>query len=81
MTVDEELSLEARLLRLEEIVRDLEGGEVDLERGLELFEEGVRHLKASEKILSQAELRVEELLDDGEGGEEVRPPSDGEEDP
>ena len=72
-------SLEARLLRLEEIVRDLEGGEVELERGLELFEEGVGHLRAAEKTLAEAELRVSELLGEGKDlrEEEVDVPESG----
>ncbi len=73
---EDELSLEERLRRLEEIVRDLEGGDVALERGLALFEEGVKHLRAAEKVLAAAELRVQELI--GEEGEtELREMSSG----
>lgn len=68
----EEPTLEERLRRLDEIVRVLEGGEVELDKGLALFEEGVGHIRAAEKLLSQAELRIEELV--GESGElETRP--------
>lgn len=56
--------LEARLRRLEEILSRLEADEVDLERALELFEEGVRHVREAERILARTELRVEELLGD-----------------
>jgi len=62
MTEGDELSLEARLQRLDAIVAELEGGELDLERGLALFEEGVRHVREAEKLLGTAELRVEELI-------------------
>ena len=55
-------SLETRLQRLEEIVRSLETSDLDLERALALFEEGVGHARSAEEILSNAELRVEELL-------------------
>ena len=69
-----ELALEERLRRLEVILGQLEAGEVDLERALELFEEGVGHVRQAEGILSRTELKVEELLSDGEtapfGGEE-----------
>lgn len=68
----QEPTLEERLRRLDEIVRVLEGGEVELDRGLALFEEGIGHIRAAEKLLSQAELRIEELV--GEPGElETRP--------
>jgi len=65
-------SLEARLRRLDEIVATLEGGDVELERGLALFEEGVKHIRAAESLLAQAELRVEELVGDQEDALEVR---------
>ncbi len=58
-------SLEERLKRLEEIMTQLEGDEVPLETSLALFEEGVGHVRAAEKVLSETELRVEELLADG----------------
>jgi exodeoxyribonuclease VII small subunit len=60
------MSLESRLRRLEEIVAALEGGDVELERGLALFEEGVRHIREAEALLSTAELRVEELVGEAE---------------
>ena len=56
------MSLEGRLRRLDEIVAALEGGDVELEKGLALFEEGVRHIREAESLLSTAELRVEELV-------------------
>lgn len=58
-------SLEGRLRRLEEIMTRLEADEVPLEEALELFEEGVGHVRAAEKILAETELKVEELLADG----------------
>ena len=63
----EGLSLEARLRRLEEIVGQLETEELELDRALALFEEGVAHVKEAESALAAAELRVEELL--GESGQ------------
>ncbi len=59
------MSLEDRLRRLDEIVTSLEADDVDLDRGLALFEEGVAHIRAAERILSEAELRVEELVGEG----------------
>ena len=64
-----EPGLEGRLRRLEEIVASLEADDLDLERALALFEEGVAHVRSAEKILGQAELRVEELLE----GDRTRP--------
>jgi exodeoxyribonuclease VII small subunit len=62
------LGLEKRLRRLEEIVSALEADEVELERALTLFEEGVGHMRHAERILACTELRVEELLGDGSAG-------------
>ncbi len=62
----DERSLEARLLRLEEILARMEADEVPLEEALELFEEGVAHVREAERVLSKAELRVEELLEGGD---------------
>lgn len=66
-----ELGLEARLRRLDEIVRALDSGELPLEDGLALFQEGVGHIRTAEELLKAAELRVEELL--GETGSETAP--------
>lgn len=61
----DDLSLEDRLGRLEAIMAQLEADEVPLEKALELFEEGVGHVRAAERVLAETELRVEELLADG----------------
>lgn len=62
---DGTLTLEARIGRLEEILTALESDELELDRSLELFEEGVQHIRAAEKRLAEAALRVEEVLADG----------------
>lgn len=62
----DETSLEARLRRLDEILARMESDDVALEDALKLFEEGVTHVREAEKVLSAAELRVEELLASGE---------------
>ena len=62
----DEATLESRLKRLEEIVGRLEAEDLDLDGALALFEEGVGHVKGAEKTLAKAELRVEELLGEGE---------------
>ena len=67
-----EPGLERRLQRLDEIVAALEADDLDLERALALFEEGVGHVRKAESILAETELRVTELLGDG-GDAQVRP--------
>lgn len=61
----EDITLEARLERLESILARMESDGVDLDEALRLFEEGVTHVREAEQILTATELRVEELLSDG----------------
>jgi exodeoxyribonuclease VII small subunit len=58
-------TLEARLKRLEEILGSLESDDMELDRSLELFEEGVLHIREAEKVLATAALRVKEVLSNG----------------
>ncbi len=66
------VSLETRLKRLQEIVDALDSDELELEKALGLFEEGIGHVKGAQTLLAEAELRVEELLG-SEGSLESRP--------
>ena len=50
------------LQRLEKIVEELEKGEIQLEKSLTLFEEGIQLSSACRKELEQAEGKVELLL-------------------
>ena len=54
-------TFENELLRLEEVVNALEGGEVPLAEMVARYEDGMRHLKACREFLSDAELRLEQL--------------------
>lgn len=60
--MSDEPTLEQRLRRLDEIVAAMESGDIELDKGLALFEEGIGHIRAAEGLLSQAELRIEELV-------------------
>ncbi len=55
-------SFEASLDELEKVVKELESGELPLERALELFERGVALSETCRKQLEEAETRVEILL-------------------
>ncbi|MGA2328492.1 MAG: exodeoxyribonuclease VII small subunit [Bryobacteraceae bacterium] len=55
-------SFEAGLEELEKVVKELEGGDLPLERALELFQKGVELSNACRKQLEDAETRVEMLL-------------------
>ena len=55
-------SFETGLQQLESIVKEMEGGELPLERALELFERGMKLSDACRKQLEEAETRVEVLM-------------------
>ena len=55
-------SFESALDQLEKIVKELESGDLPLERSLELFEKGMELSDNCRKQLSAAETRVEILL-------------------
>ena len=58
----EALTFETALLRLEEIVTQLDQGDLALEAALALFEEGSKLKEFCETKLSEAEATVEQLL-------------------
>ena len=60
-------TFEASLEALEQIVRQLEDGDLPLEKSLELFEHGIRLSRECQERLSQAERRIEILLRDNRG--------------
>jgi exodeoxyribonuclease VII small subunit len=55
-------TFEASLNELEKVVRELEGGDLTLERSLELFERGMGLSETCRKQLEEAETRVETLI-------------------
>lgn len=59
-------SFEAGLEELEQIVKQMESGELPLERALDLFERGMRLSDECRKQLEQAETRVEILVRRGD---------------
>ena len=59
-------NFESSLKKLEKIVAKLEEGNIDLDDSIKSFEEGVMLVKECQKIISEAELKVNKLLDSGE---------------
>jgi len=62
-----EKKFETALARLEEIVSQLEQGDLPLEQSLKLFEEGVKLARLCTVRLEEAERKVEQLLKDKAG--------------
>jgi len=66
-------NFETSLEELERIVRELEQGELTLEKSLDLFEQGVKLSRECQERLNQAERRIEILMRDNQGRAVVRP--------
>lgn len=60
-------SFEESLKRLEEIVSQLEQGEIPLEESIKMYEEGLALSKSCIEKLTQAELRLKKLTKDVNG--------------
>ena len=65
------MSFESQLKRLEEIVGELESDEIELDRALALFEEGVAQLRLATDALSKAETKIQRLVERADGSLEV----------
>ena len=61
------MSFEADLARIESIVNELESDDLDLDRALKLFEEGVERLRAAAAALAHAEDKVRLLVEQTDG--------------
>lgn len=63
---------EDALARLENIVTELERGELPLDESLKIFEEGIKLSKTCLKILDDAERKVEILVQDKDGKKRIQ---------
>lgn len=71
--VAKEKSFESAMKRLEEIVHELEEGELSLEESLKIFEEGVNLSKFLTQKLTAAETKVQKLIKTQEGQYKTEP--------
>jgi len=69
----EEMDFETAFAELEATVRQLEAGDLPLEKSLALFERGVALARACENLLDRADLRVRQLVPTANGGYEAKP--------
>ena len=68
----QELNFEKAIKRLEEIVSDLEADEIDLDKSLELYEEGVKLSRFCNEKISDAERKIEILKNGGQLIKEIK---------
>lgn len=64
--MENNITFEQAMLKLEKIVRELEGGEVSLEESIKLFEEGVRLSAVCSSLLKEAKQKVDILIENGD---------------
>ena len=62
-----EIKFEKAIQRIEKIVVDLETGELDIDKSLEIFEEGIKMSRLCSKKLTEAEAKIEKLTRDQKG--------------
>ncbi|MFQ5451239.1 MAG: exodeoxyribonuclease VII small subunit [Nitrospinaceae bacterium] len=62
-----EIKFEKAMKRLEQIVEELEKGELDIDKSLEIFEEGIKMSRICSKKLGEAEAKIEKLTKDEKG--------------
>jgi len=67
------MKFEEALSKLEETVKLLEKGDIQLEQSLKVFEEGIRLSNNCLKILGEAEKKISLLIQDKEGKMQTKP--------
>ena len=70
MSAAKKFNLEKALTDLEELVEELESGDLPLEKAMKKFEEGIKLTRGCQTALKEAEQKVEILLK-STGGEEL----------
>ena len=66
-------SYEEALKKLEDLVEDMESGDLPLETLLGRFEEGTRLVRFCQAKLAEAELKIQQLEKTGEGELQLKP--------
>ncbi len=61
--MSEPLDLNAMMKRIETLVGQLEEGSLNLEANLKAFEEANQLIKTIEKAIKEAELKIEQILE------------------
>ena len=74
----EQITFEQSLEKLEQIVHELEDGQLGLSESLVRYEEGVKHLKQCYESLQEAERKIELLAGVDAAGNPVTEPFDDE---
>ena len=72
MSAKKTVNLEKALSELEDIVEQLESGDLPLEKAMKKFEDGIKLTRSCQAALKEAEQKVEILLKSAGGDEELQ---------
>ena len=64
---EKNVTFEAGMQRLEQIVRAMERGDVALDESLKLFQEGTELVRSCGKLLDDAQLQIEKVVKGADG--------------
>jgi exodeoxyribonuclease VII small subunit len=70
VTATKKFNLEKSLAELEELVEELETGDLPLEKAMQKFEDGIKLTRGCQNALKEAEQKVEILLKSA-GGDDL----------
>ena len=69
MSTKKTVNLEKSLTDLEDLVEELESGDLPLEKAMKKFEDGIKLTRACQTALKEAEQKIEILLKSADGDE------------
>jgi exodeoxyribonuclease VII small subunit len=69
MAAAKKINLEKSLADLEELVEELESGDLPLEQAMKKFEEGIKLTRGCQTVLKEAEQKVQILMRSAGGAE------------
>ena len=72
MAAAKNFNLEKSLANLEELVEELESGDLPLETAMKKFEEGIKLTRGCQTALKEAEQKVQILLKSAGGDEDLK---------
>ena len=72
MSKKQAINLEKALSDLEELVEELESGDLPLEKAMKKFEDGIKLTRSCQTALKEAEQKVEILLKNAGGDEALQ---------
>lgn len=64
--MEQKLTYEEAIKKLENIIGDLEKGELSLDKSIDLFSQGINYVKVCKEHLEKAEGKIKILIEDEE---------------